>query len=564
MKRKFEQPRKDSDAKRVNFDNERESKFNRDYERRPHNKESRKDKSRKPKAESRRGNNDVKWYTRNPQMVESSAGSLIFSNTTGQAVASLKDQYSIPGIMRLTWIPAFGNTNVKAIKQAQESIYSYVVHANSRNQSYDPADLMLMIVGVAHLFTWISNGIRAFGLMKRFEGGANIYTPKYLVESCGFNYEDLKMHQGDLWFYLNQLIAQTGQLWVPKNLPFIERWFWLSANVYMDSESTKGQFYMFTPRTAYKFVNVNTGSALDTMGPIDGNSLDFNGPTKLKFAQYVQMMDEMISSYLNVQDRGIMMGDVLKAYGPDNIYAISEIPADYVTPIVYNKEVLMQIENATIYTGITPGRINQTPDGLLVSYGARSPYTGDTAHVDAASCIVPDNLLLNFHFNGQPTAADVLVATRLTSAGTTVTRTGDMFSIEPKVCGTEIVTQCRIVHKSSNSVATSTEFGTDLVLMHNSANELWNQKGMPSQVKSMLLGSQFDWAPLRLAFTHIGVDSLNVETTTVGPIPTTKGSDKVIADYVFGDIDNSISITLQELEKLHNTAIYSSLGMPML
>lgn len=82
---KREQPRKDSKAKRVNLDNARESRVERDIRR----------DSQKVTA------NDIQWYSRNPELLKSSA-SLPFAKVLGAQVAG-DQSIPVPGIMKFAY-----------------------------------------------------------------------------------------------------------------------------------------------------------------------------------------------------------------------------------------------------------------------------------------------------------------------------------------------------------------------------------------------------------------------------------------------------------------------------
>lgn len=544
-----EQPRKDNKSKRVNFDNERVSKFEKDIS-----------------SEMTAAANDIRWYARNPELLNSS-GSVIFSSTTGQQIPF--DQYSIPGVYALQWVPELGPANVKAITQAQESIYSYVVHANSRNQSYDPVDLMVMILGVANVFSWISAGIRAYGTIKCFDG-QNIYTPKALVTAQGFDYSDLVANQSTMWYYLNQLIAMSSQLWIPNDLPFVERWFWLNANIYKDADSVKSQYYMYVPSNPWKYNPTISaqGAGLEVVDTVPGTTTKFGKDTHhlLTFAEYSKIMDTIINSFINVQDRGIMLGDVLKAYGADKIYALNEIPSDYRVNIMHDKEVLTQIENSTC---AFRDMLNVVPnaDG---TYARPLPKLAANANTWPGICdtfnhMYPDNVMLNFHFPNQPTASDIMIATRLTAVGnqSSTYPSEGKYTTDPANFGTELITRYTIYWYSSATKLSSIDFSSMMISFPDTADK----SSVPlinKNAKIMALSSMFDWAPILylLQYDQTVVERDWLEVIGDKIYPRTSAHAKT--GYIVGDIDNAIPINYTITSKLHNTAIYSEFGVPKL
>lgn len=117
---KRQEPRKDSESKRINLDNERVAKFI-----------------------TNNSSNDVKWYAKNPQML-AAAASLPYSNYSGMIMPSLLKGSTFPGVLAFYYDISLGGDDESAVNQAKESMYSFVVHANSRNQSYDSTDLMIL------------------------------------------------------------------------------------------------------------------------------------------------------------------------------------------------------------------------------------------------------------------------------------------------------------------------------------------------------------------------------------------------------------------------------------
>lgn len=317
------QGRKDSNSKRINLDNERESKFEKDM-------------CKGAKWTDARSN-DVSWYAKTPELLRAAA-SLPFSITTG-AKPEFTIPEAVPGVLRIRWTPAVGGSDGNPINQAANSKYSFTVHANSRNYAYDPADQMKMILAGSQVFSAIAAGLRAYGIMHRFEQ-RDYYTPQALVSAMGFSYTDLRSNLANMWYGLNELIARSQQIWIPNDMPVITRWFWLNSNIYRDGGSIKAQYYIFQQRFFWKYV---LGTSLEST-----NLESVAWPDDCTWSQYLGFVDSLIQPLLDSQDRGIIFGDILKAYGPDKIYALNNIDNTYVVEPVYDREVLTQIENLTV------------------------------------------------------------------------------------------------------------------------------------------------------------------------------------------------------------------------
>lgn len=483
--------------------------------------------------------NDVKWYAANSELLRSAA-TLPFSTTSGLPV----DIYSqtkegVPGILTLHWVPCLFGANyahaetsytpsdgLKAlwanapVNQAAFSMYSYTVHANSRSKSYDAADEMLLVLAGAQIFSMLAFGIRAYGIMRKYDQ-QNAYTPAHLVRAMGFDYEDLQSNLANMWFTLNDLIDRVQQIWIPNTFPFIERWFWMNSNIYKDANGVKSQYYMFVPGVFYQY-----NETLNDMGG-GLEPVRWDASTAHTWNDYVNIVTNAIQKLLLSQDRGIIFGDILKAYGAENLYKIGTISSDYMVEPVYDQEVLMQIENSTSYP-IYPNAISQWDNGTISQeFAKNNPGNFITRAV------------LNFHTDSVPTPEMIMVATRLTSLGFSGTTTSDKTaytSIAPGTVGTEYITECAMWTLVNGSLV------KDWLV---SAGSFGGETATAEDLTRMARWSSFDWAPW--VYTTKG---------TIAP-----GNEMEIV-RAFGDYDQYTTIDRATLQKMHRTAVYSEFGMP--
>lgn len=483
--------------------------------------------------------NDVTWYAANSELLKSAA-SLPFSTTSGLPVDIFPEtKEGVPGILTIHWTPALfgatyahdnkpytpsdaikGNWANAPVNQAACSMYSYTVHANSRNKSYDAADEMLLVLAGAQVFSMLAFGIRAYGIMRKYDQ-QNAYTPAHLIRAMGFEYSSLQSNLANMWFTLNDLIDRAQQIWIPNTFPFIERWFWMNSNLYKDASGVKSQYYMFVPATFYQY-----NETLNDMGgglePINWLSSTHT------WSDYVNMVTTAIEKLLLSQDRGIIFGDILKAYGADKLYKIGTISSDYMVEPVYDQEVLTQIENSTALP-IYPKAISQWDNGALSQeFSEQNPVKFINKSV------------LNFHTDAVPTPEMIMVATRLTTLGVagTIKSDGSAYTaIAPGTTGTEYVNGYAVWtlvngQLLSDWITTTNSFGNET-------------SATAADLQRMSRWCSFDWAPW-------------IYTTKGDLVP---GSDmNVIRAY--GDYDQYTTLDRATLQKMHRTAVYSEFGMP--
>lgn len=537
------QGKKDSRSKRVNFDNERVSKFDKDE-----------DGTRDPKVMKRTSScNDVSWYANNPELLKAAA-SIPFSSLVGQPLPNFPT-LSVPGVMQIIWEPFVGGLN-NAVNQAANQIYSDTVHANSRNQSYDPADEMLIILAGAQVFSAIALGMRAYGIMRRYDQ-QDRYTPDALLMAMGFNPSDLKANFSKMWFDLNQLIVQSRQIWIPNVMPLIERWFWMNSNIFKDGASVKSQYYVLTPGTFLKYEETTVSSG----GSLGHKQWASNGVTR-SWQYYVDMVTDMLQALINSQDRGIIFGDILKAYGADKLYTINEMPSDYQIDAVYDREVLSQIENLTVcnYATSRLGNVYQDPNNgqlfhCMFDSLVKESAGAMTVPASQINC-GPRTQVLNFHQLETPTPEQIMVATRLASSGIAVagvatsTASSDRtLYVMPATAGTEVPIQVNIIYNQAAQTGGVVTPTLEPVQLTFSDVNPWQMVG-----QKFFTYYAFDWCP-----------GLAVERFENWVIPANSPNGYAFypeLDYKCMDYDNFTFYDASTLDKMNTTAVYGLFGVP--
>lgn len=536
-----EQPRKDNQSKRINLDNERISKFERDLD----------------KKFSRQDSNDIRWYTKSAARL-TAAARIPFSTIAGvtpvtEIDTSSDKSYTAAGVMSIIYTPNFLSNKV-VVEQAFNGMYSDIVHANSRNQSYDMTDLAIMIHAGIEIFSAIGVGLRAFGLMKRYME-ESLYSPEGLIQAAGFSYSDLRANYSHMWSDLLQLIAQSRQIWIPNTLPIVERRFWMNTQVYADADNSKPQYYLYTPLCFYKYSGFT-----DTKGGELVVETNWNMPDAAvgwttrenKWSEYLSSVQNMIDALIPDQDRGIMYGDILKAYGAEKLFALNEIDLNYLTPVTYNQEVLWQFENITASGSVLPVKLGQE-NGHLVQQWAGISYIYST-NGDKYDGVPYKTPFLNFHQKEAPTPEQIAIATRMMAIGTKLESrkkydgatkswvadggTGNQVCV-PYTSGTEIVNHVKIYVNAYNEQGTLSTIALRLNL---------NSTSTPTNITSMII-SQFDWHPFRYEFYKLASGA--------------SYDDYKLRAFI-GDLENWTRLSKEELSQIHNAILYSLYNIPTL
>jgi len=295
--------------------------------------------------------NDVSWYANNKEILTAAAsfsyfnpvGSPLRLGSTNTNTRITFDTDNVPGVMALRYVPTPGmaGTIQDPVNVAADNIYSYVRYQNSGASNYDPTDLMLYLLAMDEIYSWWARAVRAYGTI-RIYSQTNRYLPKVLLAAQGFDADDIIGREAEFRGKINAMAAQIQAFCVPATLPFFTRHFWMNSNIYTDNDVYKPQFYLYeavTYRILDEFSDSNGGFLKAYPVP---HASESQGMT---IDEWYGIMKSMLSVVNNSEDVGIMSGDILKAFGRENLFNLTAIQEDYAVLPVYNEEVLMQIEN---------------------------------------------------------------------------------------------------------------------------------------------------------------------------------------------------------------------------
>lgn len=474
------------------------------------------------------GHNDFEWINKNPELLKD-ASSINTTNRTGYKLpmtvggAFTKfDVPAVPGIMSLLFyphVPCYGNSSSNADPTDPANLcalntYSFYRHANSGSVNYDAPDLFMGIQAAGEAFAAFFWGKRAYDTYNIYNQ-RNRYVPQAIIQAQGFNYNSIAADPAKFRTQINIIAAKMSVLWVPKNLPFIKRLCWMCSNIYTDSTSAKSQLYMFTPGGFHKFnpKTENTGSSL-SMKTINYNS------TGLTTTQWFDYMNDLISELISDEDMGIMFGDMLKAYGAENIFTVAPVPENSAILPVHNAEVLAQIMNSTAI-GANAANVSQTGNGVIYNSIQSAPLNATP---------LSTSVLLNF-WEENPDYKVVAESTRFTSLFEIQT-SGTSSYVGTPICTTAYISNYRIWYYSNNSLTWINFTNT----VNNASPEL-----------TLLLSalSMFDWHPQVWGYDQ-GEGNANNTVTRL-----------------FYDIDNYTSIGLETLKRLQEVCSISEYNVPI-
>lgn len=478
--------------------------------------------------------NAVVWYTKYAGFALD-AGTLPFSSPLGEVFNFFEEgsgtnvPFAQPGVMRIRFSPTIGVAKdfTAPINRSSINFFSYLRSIQKASGDYDHQDISMMTLSIDSASMFHALGRRLYAVLRNFTP-VNTYYPRALVGAMGFSFNDIKGHIADLRAYLNEFAYALGQYALPSDITLFDRHRWMCEGLYVDSNNTKAQTYMFVPQGFWQYDNtVETGSQLvykEWLGPE-------NTQTQHTFQEFVDFGNSLINAISNEQDFATISGD-LQAFYNGNVYTIPFTEELYTVLPSYDPTVLSQIENLSIVghfdSGYTP-TISQNPNvnqGAIVFKPVVNLTGGANDSTEAYQ-----QVFMNMH-NDHPSPDQVMEATRLMALTEFITGTSTANVV---ACGTEIVHSLDVytVNPATNNFRSHEIHGndysidpqTDRVVLINIMNDLTSL-------------AQFDWAP-RMSI---------ISKTATG-----------VSEYLGSswDADNFAPISRAQLTNLHKAALYS-------
>lgn len=491
--------------------------------------------------------NDPKWYVANDQVLKDVA-SLSFNNALGAqsiigvhqydgTLSMLPYNYTAPGIMSILTAPAMGvsDGSNSALCVAAKNYYSWIRHQNSGHVNYDSPDLMLYFGAMDSIFSMIAHMTRAYGVARVFSQ-TNRYIGDALLDRMGFDPYELRANLANFRGYINMFIMKVSAFCVPSTMTLYKRHYWMYSGVYKDEQVTKSQMYLYVPAVLWKYNELEGAGKLDAVHAFsEFTSAGASGTLQFKsmsLSEVYALCNSLLAAIVNSEDINIMSGDVLKAYGRENLWTLAMVPEDYACFPAYSEEVLDQIHN-TSFAGRKPVAtldLSTIPSPSLDRLGIiQDPTIGAGALYFVPQFYNASHLaydaIVDMH-SESPTPEEVIVATRNI------------------LCG-----KANQIGTGTNDVTTLVNCGSDICLFALIATlnpsgsvdavSLFNERGAASSAASMKI-TQFNKYPVYYSVTNGVITGVN------------------------GEIDNYTVISHDDVDRMHQSAILSELGVPFL
>lgn len=484
--------------------------------------------------------NDPEWYINEGQLLKDVA-SVSFNNALGAEVTlhplnvqgGLPGTFNFPGIMRIFTMPAFGTSedSTSPINIAAKNIYSFVRHQNSGHANYDSPDLMMYILAMDSVNAMISFMQRVYGMALVYSQ-TNRYYGDMMLRANSVDPASIRSNLANFRAFINMYIVKASAFCIPRTMSLYKRHFWMYSNAFKDEDVTKSQFYMYNPAFLYEYQEGE--SQIGKLVPTEvccAHNGQYIEERKLTFDEIRSVADSLLNALQYSEDVNIMSGDILKAYGRENLWTYDLIPEGYGVFPVYSQEILDQIHNTT-FTGNHPVYHDgaEMKDGLVGLEITQRTTVGDGALIYNPIFYGPKTLgyenVVDIHSEA-PTPEEYMVATRNMLFGIHDPN-GREYDMKITCAGSDFCLFASVL-------SIDTQNSDDLMY-----TGFYGYMADNDDLAKQVILSKFNKYPRYLYM---------VNNKPVG---------------VMGEIDNYTLISEQDLFKVHETALLSQLGVPTL
>lgn len=527
---------------------------------------------------SGKGYNDVSWYTKYPSLTIAS-GQAQYINVPGMPLPILPTNVSntntiVPGVMSLDWCPNFGNTDdpLNAVNLAGQEIYTKVRDAYSGAIDADAPDYLMYLGALDSIFAFI-------GWLKRLYRAVSTYSPDNFQlpetmmwsqirgprQSVNSAIIGMRKHKEEFWSMINELCLATQKFKCPAVMDIMNRHYWMSDNVYADSNSPKAQLYVYTLRAVYQLsmlpivgddTNTAAGLKMVTIPLADGDT----------YYETLYNFGMTLINALDAWDDGYTISGYLRrAFEGSPNFVVALLEQKEYLDATYSEEVLSQIENfrsinildlgMTSTPGVTNMSIQQDVihNKVVANNTLQFNIQGAGADMRYASYLLawahPLGGLTTAPFinvrSDAPSVGDTIVASRMVAAITDIQATVASDKINATIsfdAGTEVPLAAYIFNMST---AGNVDSYPVLPVMMAGTQATFTASGNQdiSAWLGMILAESFDWHPITLFLKQGG--------------NTPPGTLQAILN---GDVHNTAVLTVDQLHSMHRVCIFSELN----
>lgn len=391
--------------------------------------------------------NDISWHNPQQEMFDGATG-LTFTQSVGLPlpnetygtpnISNSHMHYSlhsvkVPGVMSCYFVPSLGKSQdgTSPVNTAVTKLFQFIRKDKSGREIYQPADIGMVIGALDSAYMFYEFMVKIYGMMNDVDL-MNTYTPRVLVKSHGVNYESVKSRMADFKFYIDHFAYDLSGFYLPKGIHLIDRHTYMTRCLFTDGDTTKAQYYAYVPSHYLIFSEGTESSPFTTLQykqliDLTPWNTDIPNSQLVTFEQLVAFGDSILLPLRNSETVRNITADLVTAFSANGSYSVGLVADDYVLKPTYDKQMLMQLENAFFY-----GYGNTVSGGYSQVTSLNNSYMTETLslnpgtyHSDELPTYSDFNFwnsmqmkkfVMNFHWDS-PSKEDIMYASRLAGFG---------------------------------------------------------------------------------------------------------------------------------------------------
>nr|QXV86471.1 capsid protein [Rat picobirnavirus] len=304
----------------------------------------------KPKKDQDRYNvNDYRFYAYDEQIAKD-IGSIPYALLAGAPApfqiqsgpsSNAIDNSIIGSIAQINYacVPGVTTSKASGVNMAAVQLYTYIRHENSGAKNYEAADVMMYILAMSDIYAHAIEAKRALATAS-YIPIVNKSFPDVALQVMGFDAADIRGNFAQYRGRLNLLISKLNSFAVPSYFKVFSRRGFIAANIFGDSDSERGQFYIYRRYLYYTWDTTSSTSGTQ-LTPHPVSTVD----GVITLGSFLDQLDQMLSSMFLDTDALTMSGDILKAFPNSELFKMDYLTEDTTLRPILDEDALAQIEN---------------------------------------------------------------------------------------------------------------------------------------------------------------------------------------------------------------------------
>lgn len=291
--------------------------------------------------------NDVAFYNESPIMfaatcsLPGSAGQGYRNPIPQNTLADAEGSFGIPGFINyeLMSTPGYASTGgyINISNNVANNLFTKVRMNKNGTAPYTKADLVMYLMTMDELYSEWFELRRAVGVMN-LPHPVNGYTPHDFLTALNFGGPNDGDDIANYITKLNYLSTMINQWPIPTDFKMVQRHADMLSAIYTDSQDMRCQYFAFS-KYGYRKWDDTAES---------GTVLTFTRYATKKIMERLNLLEENLILFQKSESAALIRADIITAYSDKGSYRLPSVDTNYVTPVVFDSVINMQVQNMDI------------------------------------------------------------------------------------------------------------------------------------------------------------------------------------------------------------------------